>query len=468
MHATCVFFDGVGILFRGSSGSGKSDLALRLIDAGAWLVADDQTELERRGERLFARSPPNMAGRLEARGVGIVEVPNLAEVPLGLVVDLVAADGVERLPDERTCELCGVRLPLLALQPFEASIVPKLRHAIRRHAATLASNLPTPAEPAKPGPNQQWQPSSLVAAPATDACDVASPAQDGRMRVVMVTGLSGAGRSSALKALEDAGYEAIDNLPLSLVRSIVGEGSVARPVALGVDIRARNFAVDPFLAELDKLLSNPGLRVTLLFLDCETEVLRRRFTETRRRHPLAHERPVTDGIEAERRLLSPLRARADLVIDTSALTPVDLRRLVIGQLGIEQGTRMSVFVTSFSYRSGLPREADLVLDVRFLKNPHYEATLRPLTGRDAAVVRYVELDPGYPAFVAALTDMLSPLLPRYEREGKSYLTIAIGCTGGRHRSVVVAERLAAWLRAQGYQVSLGHRDIGRASETNSA
>ena len=281
-----------------------------------------------------------------------------------------------------------------------------------------------------------------------------------RQRVVLVTGMSGAGRSTTLKALEDVGYEAIDNLPLHLVATIVHEGGLKAPVAIGVDIRTRNFAVQPFLDALKRLESDPKLAVTLLFVDCEEEVLRRRFTETRRRHPLAQGRPLTDGIAAERRLVAPLRKRADMTIDTSTLSPQDLRRVISAQLGLEQAQGMAVFVTSFSYKNGLPREADLVFDVRFLRNPHYDAELKPLTGRDSAVADYVAGDPDFAPFFGGLTRLLKRLLPRYEREGKSYLTIAIGCTGGRHRSVALAEKLAAALRAAGRDVTLNHRELG--------
>jgi UPF0042 nucleotide-binding protein len=272
--------------------------------------------------------------------------------------------------------------------------------------------------------------------------------------------MSGAGRSTTLKALEDVGYEAIDNLPLHLVATIVHEGGLASPVAIGVDIRTRNFAVQPFLDALARLESDPKLAVTLLFVDCEDEVLRRRFTETRRRHPLAQGRPLTDGIAAERRLVAPLRTRADMTVDTSTLSPQDLRRVVSAQLGLEAAQGMAVFVTSFSYKNGLPREADLVFDVRFLRNPHYDPELKPLTGRDAAVADYVAQDPDFAPFFGGLTRLLKRLLPRYETEGKSYLTIAVGCTGGRHRSVAIAAKLARELRAAGRTVTLSHRELG--------
>ncbi|MHA1109421.1 MAG: RNase adapter RapZ [Alphaproteobacteria bacterium] len=283
-----------------------------------------------------------------------------------------------------------------------------------------------------------------------------------RTRILLITGMSGAGKSAALKALEDSGYEAVDNLPLSLLSSLVtptaGKG---RPLAIGIDIRTRDFGIEPLLQEIDELIRNAELEVLLLFLDCDDEVLRRRYSETRRRHPLAVDRPVTDGIKHERRLLSALRDRADQVIDTTNVTLNDLRRQLHGQFSLDEGTRFALFVMSFSYRRGLPREADLVFDVRFLDNPHYQEKLRPLTGLDDAVGAFIAADPGYDSFFDSLTNLLGPLLPRFSSEGKSYLTIAVGCTGGRHRSVFIAEQLAAWLGGQGQRVNVAHRDLDK-------
>lgn len=281
-------------------------------------------------------------------------------------------------------------------------------------------------------------------------------------RVVLVTGLSGAGRSSTLKILEDLGYEAVDNLPLSLLANLVRPGDqIARPLAIGVDIRTREFAAGPLLEAIDRLMRPGGVDVSLLFVDCDNEVLQRRFTETRRRHPLADDRLVSDGIKRERELMQRLRERADVVIDTTDMKPGDLKRTVQGHYALDRSPGLAVTVVSFAYRDGVPREADLVIDTRFLENPHYVPELRPLTGKDSQVSAYVEKDPSFEPFLTGLEAWLTPLLPRYEREGKSYLTIAIGCTGGRHRSVVVAERIAAWLRESGQRVTLRHRDIDR-------
>ena len=290
--------------------------------------------------------------------------------------------------------------------------------------------------------------------------DSSRAAAAGRRRIALVTGMSGAGRTTVLRALEDAGYEAVDNLPLSLLSSLIRPDEVpGRPLAIGIDTRTRGFAIAPLLATLDRVRGQPDLDARLVFVDCDDEVLRRRFTETRRRHPLAMDRAVTDGIRLERSLLRDLRDRADLIIDTSNLSQADLKRRVQDTLAVEAQAELAVQVISFAYRNGLPRDADLVFDVRFLANPHYEPELRALTGRDPAVAAYIERDTGCASFVDGLTAMLSALLPRYEGEGKSYLTIAIGCTGGQHRSVYVAERLSAWLRGSGRRCTLLHRDI---------
>ena len=288
-------------------------------------------------------------------------------------------------------------------------------------------------------------------------------------RVLIVTGMSGAGKSSALKALEDIGYEAVDNIPLSLLVSLVSphqstlpfqDGGM--PLAIGVDIRTRDFDVESFIRYWDDLQQQTDLSVTVLFLDCDDDELNRRYTETRHRHPLALDRPVIDGIRHERRLVSDLRRRADHVIDTTRLTPSALKNILHGHFSTENQQGLTVFVTSFSYRRGLPREADLVFDVRFLRNPHYEPALKTQTGLDKAVSEYIRKDKEFEEFFKNLTRLLEQLLPRYAAEGKSYLTIAIGCTGGRHRSVFVAEQLKVWLSKLNNAVTIHHRDLNNA------
>jgi len=288
-------------------------------------------------------------------------------------------------------------------------------------------------------------------------------------RVLLVTGMSGAGRSTALKTLEDMGYEAFDNLPLSLVPALIESiAADARAIAVGADLRTRGFAtggfaiggfaIESMLEPLDAVVGRTDRELKVLFVDCDDEPLQRRYTETRRPHPLAGDRPVADGIRLERRVVSALRDRADLVIDTSNLSAAELKRLLTGHFALATGG-LRVFVTSFAYRHGIPRDADLIFDVRFLDNPHYIPELRQLTGHHPEVAARIERDPDLAPFLAGLWRLLEPLLPRYEQEGKTYLTIAIGCTGGRHRSVFVAERLAAQLAAAGLRVELAHRDL---------
>jgi len=285
-----------------------------------------------------------------------------------------------------------------------------------------------------------------------------------KRRVVILSGMSGAGMSTALKVFEDLGYEAVDNLRLSLIPTLVEDASMSdRHLAVAIDTRNVNFAVEDLLRVSHLLGTNPDLQASLLFLDCSDEALQQRFTETRRRHPLALDRPVTDGIRREREMLWGLKNEADQVIDTSQISIHELRRLIGGYYRFDHALGLTIFITSFSYRHGVPREADLVFDVRFLANPHWDATLRPLTGRDAPVIDYIRRDPDYAKFIEHLTQLLLPLLPRYQQEGKSYLTLAVGCTGGRHRSVLVAEELTNILAANGYVVGIGHRDLDRSA-----
>lgn len=281
------------------------------------------------------------------------------------------------------------------------------------------------------------------------------------LSVVLVTGLSGAGRTSTLKVLEDLGYEAVDNVPLSLMPALLAPRETAGRIAVGVDPRTRGFATDPLADTIAELKKRPDVKLRVVFLECDDDVLIRRFTETRRRHPLATDRPIADGIAIERRILEPVRELATAVIDTSSSNLAEFRENLISSLALDVGRAMTVTVVSFAFRSGLPREADLVFDVRFLANPHYVPELRPRDGRDPEVGAFVAGDPGFGPFFDSLTGLIGPLLPRYEREGKSYLTVAIGCTGGKHRSVHVAERLAEWLKSAGTPVTLRHRDLPR-------
>ena len=298
----------------------------------------------------------------------------------------------------------------------------------------------------------------------------ATPAQ---RQVVVVTGMSGAGKTTVLKGFEDLGFEALDNVPIYLLPRVVDAGddadggtSATRPLAIGVDVRTRDFDAEALNAIVKDLKTRPELDTHVLFVDCGDEELLARYTATRHRHPLAHDRPVLDGVRLERKLIAPLFDAADLHLDTTGRTPYDAKGFLAHNFAADEttpGRDMAVFVTSFSFRLGLPRDADLVFDVRFLRNPHYDPELRPLCGLDQPVRDFVAQDPDFEGFLDRLTALLAPLLGRYAQEGKSYLTIAVGCTGGKHRSVFVADRLAAWLKDQNARVRLAHRDLPEAN-----
>jgi UPF0042 nucleotide-binding protein len=279
------------------------------------------------------------------------------------------------------------------------------------------------------------------------------------MRLILVTGPSGAGRSTAIRALEDIGFEAIDNMPLSLLPRLL-EGPVPdKPMALGIDVRNRDFSTNALIELIDRMGMQKG--VQLLYLDSSADVLLRRFSETRRRHPLAPAEDPGVGIAREFDLLGPIRARADILIDTSELSPHELRAEMERWFAPQGEQRLAVSIHSFSYKRGLPRGLDMVLDCRFLRNPYWDAGLRDLNGRDAAVRGYVSADERFAPFLDRVTDLVLLLLPAYEAEGKAYLSIGFGCTGGQHRSVTMAETLAGTLADKGWQVSIRHRELER-------
>jgi UPF0042 nucleotide-binding protein len=283
---------------------------------------------------------------------------------------------------------------------------------------------------------------------------------DSRRRVLLVTGLSGAGLSTALKSLEDLGYKAVDNLPLSLVGDLLAQKEgLSQSVAIGIDSRTWDFSAAGMIRCYDDLRRRADVRVELIFIDCQDSILQQRFTETRRVHPLAVDRPVSDGVALDRKGMAVVRKSADHVIDTTDLKPRDLKRVIAGHFKLQDDHGLLVHVMSFGFKQGLPRESDLVFDVRFLDNPYWHKDLRALSGLDKKVAAHIARDPAFDLFIAKVTDLLGLLLPRYDHEGKSYLTLALGCTGGRHRSVFAAERIFNWLDRQGYSVSLRHRDI---------
>ena len=279
--------------------------------------------------------------------------------------------------------------------------------------------------------------------------------------LVLVTGPSGAGRSTVFHALEDLGYEVIDNLPLSLIPRLLDGPPLDRPIALGLDVRNRDFSATAAIELIDTLTRDPRVTLEVLYLDCSPSVLISRFSQTRRRHPLAEAATAADGVEREIDLLSPIRTRADHLIDTSDLSPHDLKAEIVHWFGQGKAARLAVSVQSFSYKRGLPRGVDMVFDCRFLTNPYWVPALREKDGRDAAVAAHVESDPLFAPFFLRLQEMVLMLLPAQLQEGKAHLTIGFGCTGGQHRSVAVAEKLAKVLAEAGWQVSKRHRELER-------
>lgn len=284
-------------------------------------------------------------------------------------------------------------------------------------------------------------------------------------KLVLITGLSGSGKSVVAKCFEDLGYYTVDNLPLPLLRRFLYDPlehvrGVDR-IAVVTDVRAPGFAEEfpRLLGEMDQ----DDVEVTLLFLESSDEVLVRRFSETRRPHPLATDRPVSEGIRRERELLAPLRERADMVFDSSQWSVHEIRNQVYrefaGHPGEEPGMVLSL--VSFGFKHGIPQGTDLLFDVRYLSNPHFVPGLREQTGQDPEVLEYLRQQPDFEEIVERLTDLLVHLLPRYRRENRSYLSVAVGCTGGRHRSVAVCERLKSTLEERGWPARLIHRDIAR-------
>ncbi len=293
----------------------------------------------------------------------------------------------------------------------------------------------------------------------------ADPSGEEPLRLLLVTGVSGAGKTTALAVLEDMGWETIDNLPVRLLEGLVDSsmqksGNSQVPLAIGFDSRTRGFVPSDIIELVKNLSARPHLSITFMFIDCGSAELERRYNETRRRHPMAHGRPVFDGISAERELLEPLRRWADIVIDTTALSSNELQAHMREQFAPAEENSVTLTLSSFGFARGMPPLADLVFDMRFLDNPHWVDDLRELTGQDPAVGEHIERDPGFePAFVQ-IRDLIVMLLPRYGAQGKSYVHVAFGCTGGRHRSVFTAERMAQHLRMAGFSPTVRHRNLG--------
>jgi len=283
-------------------------------------------------------------------------------------------------------------------------------------------------------------------------------------RILLVTGMLGAGKTTVLRELEDLGWEPIDNFPVRLLGRLIGpdpdKGGSADPLAVGFDCRTRGFDPARLVEQVRQLVQSEAHAVTTLFLDCAGHELERRFDETRRRHHLAHDLPVTSGIAAERELLEPLRGWADMLIDTTHFSVNDLKQTVRDRFASSAPGQMTVTISSFGFARGMPPAADLVFDMRYLDNPHWDPALRNLTGCDDPVGARIEQDPTFASSYARIRDLLLELLPRYAAQGKRYVNIAFGCTGGRHRSVFVAERMARDLREGGFSPTVLHRNLG--------
>jgi UPF0042 nucleotide-binding protein len=297
----------------------------------------------------------------------------------------------------------------------------------------------------------------------SDESDKTAESQ-GKRRLLLVTGLLGGGKTTALKVLEDLGWETIDNFPVRLLEGLIdapeSDPQQPAPLAIGFDCRTRGFDPRTIIARVKALSQRPDLELTTLFFDCRSSELERRYNETRRRHPLAIDSPASAGIGAERELLEPLRRWADLLIDTSDYSANALQQVVRERFASDEGQDLTLTLSSFGFARGMPPVADLVFDMRFLDNPHWVPELKEQTGLDPQVGAYIRRDPAFGEAFERISGLVAFLLPRYRAQGKAYVHVAFGCTGGRHRSVFMAEQVASALREQGFSPTLLHRNLG--------
>lgn len=284
------------------------------------------------------------------------------------------------------------------------------------------------------------------------------------MKLVIVSGLSGSGKTVALRTLEDAGFYCIDNLPLGMLPEAIDNMIATRPqpydqVAIAIDARSGVESAERF-DEILRQIGKHDLQLKVLFLTCDTSRLLKRFSETRRKHPLSRSGlPLSDAIQQERKLLEEIHANADLSIDSSSMNVHELRQMIVDRLTSQSGSEMGILIQSFGFKNGVPADTDFVFDVRCLPNPHWEAALKPLTGRDRAVIKFLENYPDVEEMFTSIHQFLSTWIPRFEKENRSYMAISIGCTGGKHRSVYLAERLSRVLGETRGNLSLRHRDL---------
>ena len=296
------------------------------------------------------------------------------------------------------------------------------------------------------------------------ALSTQKPSVAPKQRVLLVTGVLGAGKTTALRVLEDLGWETIDNFPIRLLERLIDTPDLPNdahmPLVIGFDSRTRGFNPHTVIEIVKKLDKRDDLMLSTLFLDCAGEELERRYNETRRRHPLAADMPASSGIAAERELMEPLRRWADIVITTTAFSTNQLQQAIREHFGPESGPGMTITISSFGFARGMPPVADFVFDMRFLDNPHWDPVLREQTGKDPAIGEFIRRDPAYENTFGQIHDLLLQVLPRFKLQGKAYVHIAFGCTGGRHRSVYTAEQMASALRMAGFSPTLLHRNLG--------
>ncbi len=277
-------------------------------------------------------------------------------------------------------------------------------------------------------------------------------------KVIIVTGLSGAGMTSALKIFEDLGYEAVDNLPYSLLQNIINQ-KFDGSFAIGIDVRSRDFDGKK-LAEFIKKYKK-SLRISLIYFDCDTDIIINRYKETRRPHPLKLDLPIKDVIKQERIWLEPLSKTCDHLIDTTHLNVINLKQILSGNFLIDKNLRLNIRILSFGYKYGIPREADMILDMRFLKNPFYLSSLKNLTGKDEKIIKFIENQDAFNFFFKTFIKLFKKIIPLFLNEGKNYVTIAFGCTGGIHRSVMIADRFSKAMKNKLVHIHVAHRDLKR-------
>ena len=282
------------------------------------------------------------------------------------------------------------------------------------------------------------------------------------MHVLLITGPAGSGRTTAINALEDAGFEAIDNIPLSLAPRLFEGPKLDKPLALGIDTRNRDFSIDGLLDAISAIQSTKCIKLDLLYLDCSVDVLLRRFSETRRRHHLAPSGSALEGIHRDIDLMQPVRSRSDFLIDTTELSPNELRAEITQRFSGKRGEEMAIVVQSFSYKRGAPRGLDIMFDCRFLRNPHWDKDLRIKTGLNEEVQAYIAEDENFAPFCSKILGLADLVVPAHKVEGRSHLSIGFGCTGGKHRSVTMAENVCRELHLRGWHVTIRHQELDRS------